>query len=40
LFQFLGLAALGAYAGVARRASPAGAVGATALPRIEMHREV
>lgn len=38
LFQFLGLAALGAYAGVTRRAAPAGAAGATA--SIGAHREV
>ena len=40
LFQFLGLAALGAYAGVARQATPADAVAATATPRIDAHREV
>ena len=39
LFQFLGLAALGAYAGVTREAA-AGAASATAMPRIGAHREV
>jgi hypothetical protein len=40
LFQFLGLAALGAYAGVARRAVAADAAGVPALPGVGTPREV